>query len=102
VTGLDVSYHPSQRDTRVNVNVNPTEDKDIGERVERIEACAVVLDTGNLARDVYEQLEGRGVELELKGFVVGVRVEYPQRISNRTQYGEEWGGNALCGNSTLD
>jgi hypothetical protein len=48
---------------------------------------ALVLAPGNSARDTFELLERRGVSLEAKPFAVGVRVEHPQELINRIQYG---------------
>lgn len=48
---------------------------------------AVVLATGHSARDIYELLDDAGVRLERKGFALGVRIEHPQSLVNRIQYG---------------
>lgn len=47
----------------------------------------LILATGHSARDTYEMLRLRGVCLERKPFAVGVRVEHPQELVNRIQYG---------------
>ena len=52
-----------------------------------IEADAVVLATGHSARDVFEWLAESGVTLEAKSFALGVRIEHPQSLINRIQYG---------------
>lgn len=51
-------------------------------------ADAVVLATGHSARDVYRLLHGAGHQLEAKSFALGVRIEHPQPLINRIQYGE--------------
>jgi uncharacterized FAD-dependent dehydrogenase len=51
-------------------------------------ARAVVLATGHSARDVYERLHALGVAMEAKPFAAGVRVEHPQPVIDRIQYGE--------------
>ena len=48
---------------------------------------AVVLATGHSARDVFEWLVEAGVTLESKPFALGVRIEHPQPLINRMQYG---------------
>ncbi len=48
---------------------------------------AVVLATGHSARDVFEWLAESGVTLEPKPFALGVRIEHPQPLINRIQYG---------------
>jgi uncharacterized protein len=54
-------------------------------------ADAVVLATGHSARDVLELLEQVGVRLEPKAFALGVRIEHPQSLVNRIQYGAQAG-----------
>ena len=58
-------------------------------------ADRVVLATGHSASDVYRLLFERGVPLEQKPFAVGVRIEHPQRLVNRIQYGRAAGHRAL-------
>ena len=52
---------------------------------------AVVLAVGHSARPVYELLHRRGVALEAKAFAVGARVEHPQPLIDRIQYGRAHG-----------
>jgi uncharacterized FAD-dependent dehydrogenase len=54
-----------------------------------IGADAVVLATGHSARDVLEMLLERGASLEPKPFALGVRIEHPQPLINRLQYGRD-------------
>lgn len=58
---------------------------------EVIDSEAVILATGHSARDVYEMLHKRGVELEAKNFAVGVRVEHSQDLIDTIQYKGERG-----------
>jgi len=48
---------------------------------------AVVLATGHSARDVHTMLLAAGVRLEAKPFAMGVRIEHPQPLVDRVQYG---------------
>jgi uncharacterized FAD-dependent dehydrogenase len=59
------------------------------------EADAVVLATGHSARDVLEMLHQMDVVLEPKPFALGVRVEHPQKLIDRIQYGKDAGHPAL-------
>jgi uncharacterized protein len=52
-----------------------------------ISAQHVVLATGHSARDVFGLLTEAGVVLEAKAFALGVRIEHPQALINRIQYG---------------
>jgi uncharacterized FAD-dependent dehydrogenase len=46
----------------------------------------VILATGHSARDIYEICRNHGVELVMKPFAMGVRVEHPQELIDRIQY----------------
>lgn len=51
--------------------------------------CSVlVLAVGNSAREVYRLLALRGIEMQPKAFALGVRVEHPQALIDRIQYGD--------------
>jgi uncharacterized protein len=52
---------------------------------------AVVIATGHSARDVHDLLERAGVRLEAKPFAMGVRIEHPQPLIDRIQYGRAAG-----------
>lgn len=49
-------------------------------------ADALILATGNSTHDLFESLHEQGVELEPKGFSMGVRVEHKQDQINSIQY----------------
>ena len=48
----------------------------------------VVLAPGHSARDTFEMLFARGVMMEQKAFAVGLRIEHPQELIDRAQYGD--------------
>jgi uncharacterized FAD-dependent dehydrogenase len=48
---------------------------------------SLVLAPGHSARDTYEMLARAGVQMELKPFAVGLRVEHPRELINQIQYG---------------
>jgi hypothetical protein len=52
---------------------------------------AVVMATGHSARDVHELLQRAGVRLQAKPFAMGVRIEHPQPLIDRIQYGRAAG-----------
>lgn len=62
---------------------------------EELAADAVVLATGHSARDVFNMLDAAGVNLEAKAFALGVRIEHPQPLIDRIQYGASAGHPAL-------
>lgn len=56
---------------------------------ERIPAQVLVLAAGHSARDTFELLHRKGIEMEAKAFAVGLRIQHPQRQINLSQYGME-------------
>ena len=52
----------------------------------RITVSNVVLATGHSARDIFELLHQRGVQLQAKPFALGVRVEHSQEFIDKAQY----------------
>jgi uncharacterized FAD-dependent dehydrogenase len=53
---------------------------------EHFKSPYVVLATGHSARDIYDICKNRKVELEMKSFAMGVRVEHPQELIDKIQY----------------
>lgn len=62
---------------------------------ESIAADSVVLACGHSARDTFELLYDSDIALEQKPFSVGVRIEHPQELVDRAQYGRFAGHEAL-------
>ena len=63
---------------------------------EVIEADRLVFAVGHSSRDTFEALHARGVPFEAKPFSVGVRIEHPQSLVDRIQFGR-WAGDARLG-----
>ncbi len=59
------------------------------------EADAVYLATGHSARDTYAWLHTLGVPMQPKPFAMGVRIEHPQALIDRSQYGAMAGTRGL-------
>lgn len=55
---------------------------------ELVSASRVVLACGHSARDTFELVRDAGVRMEQKPFSAGVRIEHPQQLINRSQYGK--------------
>lgn len=53
-----------------------------------IEAEQVVLALGHSARDTFRALHQQAVPMEQKAFSIGVRIEHPQDVIDRAQYGD--------------
>jgi len=53
---------------------------------ETFKSDAVVLATGHSAQDIYHLLHHQNILVEAKPFALGVRIEHPQEIIDRSQY----------------
>lgn len=62
---------------------------------DEIPCSSLVLAMGHSARDSFAMLEKAGLELAPKPFSLGVRIEHPQELVNRAQYGSAAGHPAL-------
>jgi uncharacterized FAD-dependent dehydrogenase len=54
---------------------------------EEILSHHVVLAPGHSARDTFEMLHGRGVDIEAKPFSIGFRIEHPQGMVDKARFG---------------
>ena len=61
-----------------------------------METDTVILCIGHSARDTVSMLYSHGINMERKAFSVGVRIEHPQELINKSLYGGEW-NNPLLG-----
>lgn len=57
-------------------------------RRETIPCRRLILATGHSARDTFAMLAREGISMAAKPFAVGVRVEHPQQMIGKSQYGE--------------
>ncbi len=55
---------------------------------EKINTQALILAIGHSARDTFKTLYNRNVSLSPKAFSIGVRIEHPQKVIDRAQYGQ--------------
>jgi uncharacterized protein len=53
---------------------------------EKLFSPYVILATGHSARDIYDICRNRGIDLVMKPFAMGVRIEHPQELIDRIQY----------------
>lgn len=51
----------------------------------------VVMALGHSARDTFEMLHGRGVQIDAKPFSIGFRIEHPQGLIDRARWGRHAG-----------
>lgn len=53
---------------------------------EKLDFRHVILATGHSARDIFELLHSKGLELKAKAFALGVRIEHAQELIDKIQY----------------
>lgn len=61
-----------------------------GERFE-LDTDDVIIAVGHSSRDTFRYLYDKGVKMTQKPFSIGVRIEHPQSLIDRSQYGETKG-----------
>ena len=94
--GGDVRFHSQVTDLVVTEDI--TEDEGAGRLTgviirtgqntqEVLDTDLAVLAVGHSARDTFSMLRDRKVPMEAKAFAVGIRMEHPQSMIDRTQYG---------------
>jgi len=72
--------------TKIIIEQNKITAIEVNNQVQ-IPAQVVILAIGHSARDTYEMLYRQGVVLEPKSLAIGVRIEHPQSLINKAQYG---------------
>lgn len=58
---------------------------------EKIPTENVIVAIGHSARDTFRYLYERGIKMQQKPFSIGVRIEHPQELVDRAQYGDTKG-----------
>ncbi len=56
----------------------------------KIETGVVIAALGHSARDTFEMLAKKPLKMEEKAFAIGVRIEHPQEMIGRAQYGDSY------------
>lgn len=62
---------------------------------EQIAATHVVIALGHSARDTFQMLHARGVQMEAKPFSIGYRIEHPQSLIDAARFGPAAGNKIL-------
>ena len=57
-------------------------------KIQEYKTDTVILASGHSARDTFAMLHDLGISMAAKSFAVGVRMEHPQEMINRNQYGD--------------
>lgn len=91
-SGGEVRFHTLLKDVRVqNGKLQSTTIQDMQTGKEEVLSPSVlVLAIGHSARDTFEMLRARGVQMRAKDFAVGVRIEHLQKNISFAQYGKAY------------
>lgn len=88
--GGEVHFETQMVDLILNNESEPTCTGCIAKNLQTCELSSylgpVILAIGNAARDTFEMLHSRGVQLEAKDLAMGVRLEHPQHLIDCIQY----------------
>jgi uncharacterized FAD-dependent dehydrogenase len=81
--GGEIYFEKKLIDVTINNNVAT---KVITADGDSLTGAAIILATGHSARDIYELLQHKNLQLSFKSFALGVRVEHPQALIDEVQY----------------
>jgi uncharacterized FAD-dependent dehydrogenase len=97
IEGLGGEYRFGAKVTDLLIKNQPTRQVEgvALESGEVIEAEHVVLAIGHSARDTFAMLHARGVAMEAKPFSIGLRIEHPQSLIDRSRFGDYAGHKQL-------
>jgi len=87
IAGLGGAYRFESRVTDIELDAQRRVQGVVLANGERIATNHVVLAPGHSARDVFQMLHDRGVDIEAKPFSIGFRIEHPQSIIDTARYG---------------
>ncbi len=90
ITSLGGEYRFLTKLTDINIRDDRVQSviTECGGKFEEIPTNHVVLATGHSARDTFEMLYNKGIAMIQKPFAVGARIEHPQEMINKFQFGE--------------
>lgn len=76
--------------TNININDDTVNSIDVEHNKQTInfEVEHLFLAIGHSARDTFELIYNKGLNIEQKPFAMGVRIEHPQQLVNKVQYGD--------------
>lgn len=75
--------------TDINIEYNSVKSIVVND-VEVIDCSVLVLAIGHSSRDTFYMLKDKGLSMKAKNFAVGVRIEHPQDMISKSQYGESY------------
>lgn len=89
IISMGGEFHYNTTLTNINIKDNVLESIEVNNN-EIIPCDNLILAIGHSARDTFEMLYNKGLNMNAKPFAVGVRIEHPQEMINISQYGEKY------------
>ena len=86
IISLGGEIHFDSRVSSINVENGVLKSVEVNNK--KYDADNVILAIGHSARDTFEELYKKGVDIIQKSFSMGVRIEHSQDMINKAQYGE--------------
>ena len=83
--GGKIKYNSCLNDLEIENNIIKT----IKVNDEIIKTDTLVLALGHSARDTFKMLLEKNINIKPKPFAVGIRIQHPQKLINKNQYGKE-------------
>ena len=89
IISMGGEFYYNTKLTNINIKNNILESIEVNDK--KIIPCDnLILAIGHSARDTFEMLYKKGLNMSAKPFAVGVRIEHPQEMINVNQYGEKY------------
>lgn len=89
IISMGGEFHYSSMVTDLKIESNKIVGVEINNK-EIIFCSVVVLAIGHSARETFYMLKEKGVLMRAKNFAVGVRIEHPQEMISKNQYGDKY------------
>lgn len=89
IISMGGEFHYNTTLTKINVENNNLVSIEVNNK-ETLLCNNLILAIGHSARDTFEMLYKKGLNMTSKPFAVGVRIEHPQSMINESQYGEKY------------
>ena len=89
IISMGGEFHYNTKLTNINIENNNLVSIEVNSK-EIIPCSNLILAIGHSARDTFEMLLEKGIDISPKPFAVGVRIEHPQKMINENQYGKKY------------
>ena len=89
IISMGGEFRYSTKLTGINITNNCVSSIEVNDN-EIIDCSVLILAIGHSARDTFYMLKDSGFSMKAKNFAVGLRIEHPQEMISKSQYGESY------------